>query len=403
MPEPGITDRNFNRPTTDRQREDKQSKGPTGGKTRRRRRRFNLPGEYAELRLEDGSYAGEVLGPDFFGPKSRMVRQVARDGYGQQRGMRNEFAQRTTFLPVHRRIPAEQPEVERMAQGTACSFLGDYIPDIAKQEPFLGNINYSNELECASGNQANAGRLRFESQDDALDFARRSVEKSRDWLARNSLDFAKRYKEGEIEIVINSRVGGSAEEYDLVFFAIPFGGGYRPASGYLHMVNMDSCCSHTNGDDDPMIALSANPVECPDYIIPSLVRIETPKERQDIRWETFAIARDSVFEVSGFISNGKMNTIRPASFGSGSYSVHRLVECRSQPVDYVVGEVGVPVRERLGELDFVKLVNAVRIGFNETNVGFFLEEFIDSRTELGQVSLCSRDPAFRAIEWVRHG
>ena len=53
--------------------------------------------------------------------------------------------------------------------------------------------------------QTDTVRLRFDSQDDALDFARRSVEKSQDWFARNPFDFAKCYGEGELDIVVNFR------------------------------------------------------------------------------------------------------------------------------------------------------------------------------------------------------
>ena len=59
MPEPGINDRNFNRPTTDR-----ENPRPIS------RARLKLPGEYAEFRLEDGRYLGDVMDQDFFGPET---------------------------------------------------------------------------------------------------------------------------------------------------------------------------------------------------------------------------------------------------------------------------------------------------------------------------------------------
>ena len=60
MPEPGIADRNFNHPTTDRNKP----------RRRKSRPRIKLPGEYAEFRLSDGRYLGEVMGNSFFGPES---------------------------------------------------------------------------------------------------------------------------------------------------------------------------------------------------------------------------------------------------------------------------------------------------------------------------------------------
>lgn len=59
MPEPGIDDRSFDRPTTDRKKFRRRSKS-----------RVKLPGEYAEFRLSDGRPLGEVMGDGFFRPAS---------------------------------------------------------------------------------------------------------------------------------------------------------------------------------------------------------------------------------------------------------------------------------------------------------------------------------------------
>ena len=76
MPEPGVNDRNFSRPTT------KSPRGPVGNRPggRRLRKPLRIPGEYAEFRLEDGRYLGEVLGPDFFEPDSGQVTEKQREG-----------------------------------------------------------------------------------------------------------------------------------------------------------------------------------------------------------------------------------------------------------------------------------------------------------------------------------
>lgn len=60
MPEPGINDRDFNNPTADRQKPHRRKSRP----------RIKLPGEYAEFRLSDGRYLGDVMGESFFGPET---------------------------------------------------------------------------------------------------------------------------------------------------------------------------------------------------------------------------------------------------------------------------------------------------------------------------------------------
>lgn len=94
MPEPGISNRDFDNPATDR-------KNPR----RRPPARIKLPGEYAEFRLKDGRYLGDVLGDGFFGPETgaqggRPItdseRQRIRDGNYPLAGM---FRDNPQFRP----------------------------------------------------------------------------------------------------------------------------------------------------------------------------------------------------------------------------------------------------------------------------------------------------------------
>jgi hypothetical protein len=48
--------------------------------------------------------------------------------------------------------------------------------------------------------------LRFDTHDDALNFAAQLVNDSKDWLAVHDLNIVKRYKEAELEIVFEFRV-----------------------------------------------------------------------------------------------------------------------------------------------------------------------------------------------------
>jgi hypothetical protein len=78
MPEPGITDRYFNRPTTDREEPRRKS-----------RPRLKISGEYAEFRLEDGRYLGEVMGRTSSGPRAA----------GQRKNSAKNCARATTRSP----------------------------------------------------------------------------------------------------------------------------------------------------------------------------------------------------------------------------------------------------------------------------------------------------------------
>src|ERR1017187_278592 len=63
--------------------------------------------------------------------------------------------------------------------------------------------------------------LRFDTHDDALNFAAQLVNDSKDWLAVHDLNIVKRYKEAELEIVFEFRVRPQRDKFHLVFSSIP--------------------------------------------------------------------------------------------------------------------------------------------------------------------------------------
>lgn len=158
-----------------------------------------------------------------------------------------------------------------------------------------------------------------------------------------------------------------------------------------------------NGHQQPMEALSANPVECLNYVVPTLVRLERAKEREDVRREIFAISAESVLKISGSVEDGKMDAVKLGRTARDSHRVGGLVECRSKAFDDVIGEVCEPFGQGLGQLDLVELVSALRVRLNDTGVWLFLEEIPYTPVEFGQVFLCACDSTVGAIEWGRHG
>lgn len=99
--------------------------------------------------------------------------------------------------------------------------------------------------------ESNSFRLRFDSQNDAINFTSNSIENGNGWLTAYSLDVAKRYKEGNIYIVLKLSIGASASEYDFVFFAVPIGrvDGAAARNGHMADVNLVRC--HPDRHNDP--------------------------------------------------------------------------------------------------------------------------------------------------------
>ena len=64
---------------------------------------------------------------------------------------------------------------------------------------------------------------RFCSGDDPFDFARKSVQHSKDFLAANDLKIAESYKKGDAKIVVHLTSCGGGGDSDLVFHRVPSG------------------------------------------------------------------------------------------------------------------------------------------------------------------------------------
>jgi hypothetical protein len=93
-----------------------------------------------------------------------------------------------------------------------------------------GDLCFGNVVPLPGGTQATNGprldeapRLRFESPNDAMDFARKSVEQSRRWLAARDLTVAQRYKQGHahLTIIVEASSGMHPSKLELLLCAIP--------------------------------------------------------------------------------------------------------------------------------------------------------------------------------------
>ncbi len=156
-----------------------------------------------------------------------------------------------------------------------------------------------------------------------------------------AIDFAKRYREGEVELVIEISSWPNHAIYHLVFCAVP------------------------NGAQQPVEALAVHTVECDEKIVPSRIRLERPKERNDLRREIFAAA---------------------------SYGVLELV-----------GNVGKNGRGWPFEFDLVGAANSIRVRLDGSNIGVFLEEGLSLQIECTDVMVCSVEPPLWTSERIDHG
>jgi hypothetical protein len=242
--------------------------------------------------------------------------------------------------------------------------------------------------------------LCFRTADDAVDFARHGRKNGDNWQAFDDLDFAKGYEKGHFEIVLKLSAGANDPKYDFVFFAVPFGGRNTSARDEPKGFASHFQHGHANLDKRPVFSYGARPVEGPNGVVPSLVRIERAKERDDIRRQIFASAFNNRFKASIRFGDGEIGRFGIDRARKNSRRISSLIQRGSKGLDCLSGAVRELGWDWLCEFDLVKFCQSVSIKLDCASMGLLLEEFLDPRIKISDVLLCAKQPALRAIEGV---
>lgn len=222
----------------------------------------------------------------------------------------------------------------------------------------------------------------------------------------NRLDLTERYREGQINIVLRLSAGADNRECDLVLFAVPTGHWDRPAAtaGKSHCFDVHSVGRESHGHEHTMFVGIAGPIDSPQDVIPSFVRLEVAKDRQDFIRDVFASSVYDVLKVRGVNGEGEVGASGVGFAGAfGSDGVSSLIQSGSEVVDSIGGDVSETVRDLSGELDLVRLTDSIRVCLNDTGVWFCVKEGFDSRVKIVNVFLSSVDSAIGTLEKITHG
>jgi hypothetical protein len=127
-------------------------------------------------------------------------------------------------------------------------------------------------------------RLRFDSQDDALNFVRKSVEESRHWLAARNLTFAQRYVDGQLDLLLTLKCTACPHprKFNLLLQAIPAKKSDRawtrdtatePIAAKHHVRKIDVYLQN-----NWVLARPRHPAHLIKNVILSTIRLESPEE-----------------------------------------------------------------------------------------------------------------------------
>ena len=255
-------------------------------------------------------------------------------------------------------------------------------------------------MEEDSRNKSESYGIQFHRQKDTANYISQLVEDSNRWLTRHNLNFVERYIKGEIYIIIKLTVLATNREYDLLFTAIPSGG----LETMIPQTRLDSAVKvnkkNTNRCKHPVLISVAHPVECPENIIPSFVWLEPAKERPNLLGEIFAFAHKSSLKVGRINTKGEMGILGVGDTRAFSNNETSLVKSCSEVINGVSSNSSQFIGERIGEFDFVKMVNSIRIGFCNVGIGFCLEESLSLSLKINNVLLSPRPTEACTLELV---
>jgi len=243
--------------------------------------------------------------------------------------------------------------------------------------------------------------LRFDTHQDALDFAAKCVEHSKDWLSIHNLNLVERYKKLELEIVCVLCSGSERNKYHLIFSSVPdrTADGRGKESGTLKSHGTLHQCV-ADGNSDFMLISDTYLVECPQEIIPSKVRLEPAKERLDFLGYVLAPTYAGC-HVSGASGEGESAGFGISETGCDRNRVGGVVESIPKILGDVRNGVADVRREFLSQLDLVnRIAGIIKISLNNSLVSIAIDELHDLNAKILQVFLSPSDLAMRTLKTV---
>jgi hypothetical protein len=201
---------------------------------------------------------------------------------------------------------------------------------------------------------------------DIFDFAERSTQESNRRLATQDFDFVEAYNHGWACIVVPVLAKLSACKYDLIFHAVPHGVDRFQSGRVAPMADDNIGAGDADSSKSGMGRLTEF-VQGPQGPIPSLVWLEPSKQRRDLMGEIATPSLDSCFQPLGGVCDREIGVLWLSRPARGDDTPH--------------------------EIDYVKLVDSIRIRLDTKTVWLVKEEPFDSSVEIADVLLCANDPA----------
>lgn len=262
-------------------------------------------------------------------------------------------------------------------------------------EQSAGAVRASIELGARG---EDATRLRFDTQDDALDFARKCAEDGRRWARERGFSCANDYLNGRARIDISCRAPSKAHEFKLVAQVIP----PVVADPYAFRTYMErprlpggvdnhSVTIERYAGDLLVFVRSGKGADAIEQCIPSIVRVEIANEPRQIRVNALAAPLNFVIKVLGCFSEWEVDPTSVAPSKQNSRFYKRLIERVSEIVHSVVDMNSQTGRKTVTEAELDYLLASIRVRVADDVISAALNEGGAKRFELIDACFCPVD------------
>lgn len=288
--------------------------------------------------------------------------------------------------------------------------------------------------ECSpKSNKSEPPTLCFRSSNDALDYAHHVVEDSNSRLAAQSLDALDRYVKGDVCLVLRAHFTRNSRYSDLMLLSIPTGVGRGEAAGKAVDVGMNSdlapatwewsrrlgnlCCSEEielteiERHQGAVFVGVTQAVQGPEGVIPSVVWLEAPKQRDDFRWQIIAGTPivNVVVEIGEGVGGRKVST-RPLRLAGGDFAggkgsgVSDLIEGGMKIAGRVKDDTWQVRWQPPLKDDLMNLMAGISgIALNPMGPWLITNKLVDFGIEIVDVMLCAQDGEARTLKEISHG
>ena len=242
--------------------------------------------------------------------------------------------------------------------------------------------------------EPDSATLCFRTEQDAADFARRSVEESNRRYAAADSNILKAYVEGRADIVVPWFSDFTPSKYDFIFSAVVDGVDSINFHRSGSVTNFNVGAPDRHGGQSHMVRVTKL-VHGPEGIIPSFVRLETSKERHDFVREVFGSPFDARFQSIEIVGDREVGGFGVDLPSRDCTSVGRLIEDRSKPLKCLDSQMSPGFGEPFGKFEFENFVGLiVRIDLRDQFVWLFLEKDHNLPIKFGNVFIASRESLF---------